>query len=138
MSQQPQILFPALRYRDAVAAIEWLESALGMKRGEVSSNDEGVVLHAELSIAGATLMLGSNSQGEDDRLDLPTGGGSVYIALDYAAQVDDLFQRAQAAGAQVVMPVTDQPYGSHEFVLADLEGNTWSVGTYRPAGDAAR
>ena len=134
----PQVLFPALRYDDARAAIDWLEKALGMEPGEVSESPEGLVVHAELTIAGATLMLGSNSQGGDVRLELPTGGGSVYIALQDAARVDELFARAEAAGADVLMPPTDQSYGSHEFSVADPEGNTWSVGTYRPTSDAAR
>ena len=64
--------------------------------------------------------------------ELPTGGASTYVALDSAEEVDELFARAQAAGAEVLRPVTDQPYGSHEFSVADLEGNVWSVGTYRP------
>ena len=132
MAQNPQILFPALRYRDAHAAIGWLERALGMQRGLVSQTSEGVVMHAEVSIAGATLMLGSNSEGDDERLELPSGGGSVYVALDSPEQVDQLFASATAAGADVLMPVTDQPYGSHEFTVADPEGNAWSVGTYRP------
>ena len=133
----PQVLFPALRYDDAHAAIDWLERALGMSRGMVSQNSDGVVMHAQVSIAGATLMLGSNS-GDEGRLELPSGGGSVYIALDSAEQVDELFASASAAGAQVLQPVTDQPYGSHEFTVADPEGNAWSVGTYRPTSDAAR
>jgi len=133
-----QVLFPALRYDDAHAAIDWLEQALGLKQGMVSQNSDGVVMHAELSIAGATLMLGSNSKGDDDRLALPTGGASVYIALDSAAAVDALFERAEAAGAGVLMAPTDQPYGSHEFSVTDPEGNAWSVGTYRPTSDAAR
>jgi len=133
----PQVLFPALRYDAAHAAIEWLERALGMCRGMVSQNSDGVVMHAQLSIAGATLMLGSNT-GDEGRLELPSGGGSVYIALDSAEQVDELFASASAAGAEVLQPVTDQSYGSHEFTVADPEGNAWSVGTYRPTSDAAR
>jgi len=127
----PQVLFPALRYDDARAAIGWLEEALGMERDMVSEGAGGVIEHAQLTIAGATVMLGSNSPGED-RLELPTGGASTYVALDSAGEVDELFARAQAAGAEVLRPVTDQPYGSHEFSVADPEGNVWSVGTYRP------
>lgn len=54
------------------------------------------------------------------------------MALDSAEQVDELFASATEIGADVLMPVTDQPYGSHEFTVADPEGNAWSVGTYRP------
>ena len=134
----PQVLFPALRYDDAHAAIDWLEEALGMEQGMVSESPEGVVVHAELTIAGATLMLGSNSRATTTGWSCPPAGARVYIALDSADAVDELFARAEAAGADVLMPPTDQPYGSHEFSVADPEGNAWSVGTYRPTSDAAR
>ena len=37
-----------------------------------------------------------------------------------------------AAGAAIVMELTDQPYGSREFAAEDTEGNVWSFGTYDP------
>lgn len=137
MSQNPQILFPALRYRDAHAAIGWLEAALGAQRGMVSENSDGVVVHAELSIAGATVMLGSNTEGDDERVDLPVGGSTVYLALDSEEAVDVIYERAIGAGAQMLYPLAEKPYGSHEFTMTDPEGNAWSVGTYRPTSDAA-
>ncbi len=48
--------------------------------------------------------------------------------------------RAGARGrrpAEVVMGLTDQPYGSREYCARDPEGNVWCFGTYSPqaAGD---
>ncbi|WP_407646997.1 VOC family protein [Actinacidiphila soli] len=37
-----------------------------------------------------------------------------------------------AAGAEVVMPLTDQVYGSRDYTARDPEGNLWSFGTYLP------
>ncbi len=96
-----------------------------------------MVMHAELSIGGATLMLGSNTPGDEERLEPPTGGSSVYVALGSAQEVDALLARAEAVGARVLRPPTDQRYGSHEFSVTDPEGNSWSVGTYRPSSAAA-
>jgi uncharacterized glyoxalase superfamily protein PhnB len=42
-----------------------------------------------------------------------------------------LHARAAAAGAQVVRPLNETDYGSHEFMVVDPEGNRWSFGTYR-------
>jgi uncharacterized glyoxalase superfamily protein PhnB len=39
---------------------------------------------------------------------------------------------APAAGAQIVRPLTDEPYGSLEYSARDPEGNLWSFGTYWP------
>jgi uncharacterized glyoxalase superfamily protein PhnB len=31
-----------------------------------------------------------------------------------------------------VMELTDQPYGSRDFICRDPEGHLWSLGTYDP------
>ena len=54
-----QNIFSALRYRDAPAAIEWLERAFGFERLAVHPGPDGTVAHAELVLDGGVLMLGS-------------------------------------------------------------------------------
>jgi uncharacterized glyoxalase superfamily protein PhnB len=42
--------------------------------------------------------------------------------------VDDVeahFAVARSAGARVVAPVKDQPYGDRNYVVEDLEGHRW-------------
>ena len=53
------------------------------------------------------------------------------------ADPDAHHERARGAGAEVVMGLTDQPYGSREYCARDPEGNVWCFGTYSPqaAGD---
>ncbi len=34
------------------------------------------------------------------------------------------------AGAEVVLPLKDEDYGSRGFTVRDPEGNRWSFGTY--------
>ena len=38
----------------------------------------------------------------------------------------------QAAGAKIIRPLQDTPYGSREFAVVDPEGHSWSLGTYDP------
>ena len=38
--------------------------------------------------------------------------------------------RAVAAGADVIYPLTDQDYGSHDYAVRDAEGFVWCFGTY--------
>ena len=45
---------------------------------------------------------------------------------------DGHHDRAVAAGAELVMGLTDQDYGSREYAVRDPEGNVWCFGTYRP------
>jgi len=53
----------------------------------------------------------------------------IYIVVD---DVDARFERAKAAGAEVVMPPQDLDYGSREFAGRDPEGHLWRFGTYSP------
>ncbi len=119
-------IFPALRYRDALAAIDWLERAFGCERHAVHE-EGGVVSHAELRLDDAWLMLGVD---REDRWGSRAGQGWLYVAVD---EVDALFAQARDAGAEVVMELTDLDYGSRDFSVRDPEGNLWSFGTYRPS-----
>ena len=82
--------------------------------------------HAELTWPlGGGVMLGSDrpSPGWPAR----PGTGAVYVMTD---EPDALFQRAVAAGAEVLREPADTDYGSREFAVTDPEGNLWSFGTY--------
>jgi len=43
-----------------------------------------------------------------------------------------LYQRAKAAGAEIVMDIKDEDYGGRGFWCRDPEGHLWSFGTYDP------
>ena len=51
------------------------------------------------------------------------------------ADPDAHYERARAAGAEIVRELTDEDYGSREYSARDLEGNLWSFGTYDPYDD---
>jgi uncharacterized glyoxalase superfamily protein PhnB len=58
---------------------------------------------------------------------VPPGTGLVYVQT---ADPDAVHTRAAAAGAEILQPLTDQPYGSRECAVRDPEGVAWSFGTY--------
>jgi uncharacterized glyoxalase superfamily protein PhnB len=125
----PPTVWPCLSYRDAPAAIAWLQDALGFRATSVHTapDDETTVEHAELAWPpGGGIMLGSpfEQEGWPDRV----GGNSCYLVSD---EVDALFERAVAAGAKVLREPRDEDYGGRDFVVLDPEGNLWSVGSYR-------
>jgi uncharacterized glyoxalase superfamily protein PhnB len=121
-----QNVFPALRYRDARAAIEFMKSVAGFEELSVMENEDGTIAHAELAFEGGVVMLGTK---RDDDTRFPGGPITIYVALD---DVDAHHGRAVAAGAEVVMELTDQDYGSREYAIRDPDGNVWTFGTYRP------
>jgi uncharacterized glyoxalase superfamily protein PhnB len=91
--------------------------------------------HAELKLGGGMIMLGA---GKDDEYGRGFKGPqelggvetrSVYIVVPDA---DAVHARAVAAGAEIVRPLQDTPYGSREFGVKDPEGHSWSVWTYDP------
>jgi uncharacterized glyoxalase superfamily protein PhnB len=123
-----QSIFPVLRYRDPRAAIAFLRDALGFEPTAVHPPEGEGVAHAELAFAGQHLMLGGEpAGGAEGRLEGPL---APYLAVD---DVDAHFERARAAGADVVYPPRDTDYGSREYAVRDPEGQVWSVGDYRPA-----
>lgn len=124
-------IYACLRYRDCPAAIEFLCDAFGFER-VVVYEDEGVVHHAELRLAGSMVMLGSHRAGDDqpDRI----GQGWTYVGIP---DTDALYERARAAGAEITREPFDTDYGSRDFGARDPEGNIWNFGTYDPASGAS-
>jgi uncharacterized glyoxalase superfamily protein PhnB len=124
-----QSIYPSFRFKDAPGAIAWLVEALGFVVREVHEADDGTVGHAELSLGSELIMLGSE---RDDVYGGRTGGGFTYVVVD-GNDVDAVYDRAVAAGADVLRELSETDYGSRDFSVRDPEGNVWSFGTYRPA-----
>jgi uncharacterized glyoxalase superfamily protein PhnB len=127
-AQQAPSIYPTLRYRDAPAAVDFLRQAFGLTEHEVTRTDDGGIVHAELAWDNGLLMVGNRSEAGDSPFD--TEQCCLYLAVD---DPDAHHDHAVAAGAEIVMPLTDQPYGSREYAARDPEGNVWCFGTYRPA-----
>jgi uncharacterized glyoxalase superfamily protein PhnB len=128
-------VIPALRYRDAHAAIDWLCNVLGFTRNAVYPGPDNTIGHAQLTLNGGMIMLGSHKDDEYGRgFKLPAEIGNIETRGTYVVVKDAeaAWHRAQAAGALVVRPLQATDYGSHEFTVRDPEGHSWSVGTYDP------
>jgi uncharacterized glyoxalase superfamily protein PhnB len=125
-----QVFHPTLRYRDARAAMAFLRNAFGFATKVAYEDDAGALQHVEMTFRGGMVMFGAERpDGDYARIAPPAGSGSVYVVID---DPDALHERVVAAGGDVVMPLTDQDYGSRDFAVRDPEGNLWSFGTYDP------
>jgi len=135
MSESRSTVIPALRYRNAPAAIDWLCQVFGFERKAVFEGLDGTIGHAELTRNGGMIMLGSVKDDElaasfkspDDLDGVETG--SLYIVV---ADSDAAHARAVAAGSRIIRPLQNTAYGSREFAVKDPEGHSWSAGTYDP------
>jgi len=126
---------PTLRYRDAPAAIDWLCNVFGFARHAVHKMPDGSIAHAELTLNGGMIMIGSardDEYGRNFKSPGELGGVETRSAYIVIADVDAAYTRAQGAGAAVMRPLKDTGYGSREFTVKDPEGHSWSVGTYDP------
>jgi len=124
-------VYPVLTYDDADGAIAFFADAFGFTPGEVTRDAEGRIVHATVTWANGVVMI-SDSRGGDSPFDLRPV--CLYLVV---GDPDAHAAKAKAAGAEMVMELTDQPYGSREYAARDPEGNVWCFGTYQP-GPATR
>jgi uncharacterized glyoxalase superfamily protein PhnB len=124
-------IWPVLRYADAPAAIRFLVEAFGFVETVVAPGEGEVeIAHAELrGPHGGGVMIGSAAENSLFR-QLKPERTSIYVVTDTP---DALFERATAAGAEVVSGLDDTDYGSRGFTVRDPEGAYWTFGTYRGA-----
>lgn len=123
-------IYPTLLYTDAKAAIRLLTEAFGFTEVQVYEDEDGSVVHAELSLGNGAVMLGSKGTGGIfDAAMNRSGPSGTYVVVE---DVDATHRRAVEHGVEILMPPTDQDYGSRDFMARDAEGNIWSFGTYSP------
>jgi uncharacterized glyoxalase superfamily protein PhnB len=129
-------VIPSVLFRDANAGIEWLKKALGFTEHAVYRDGDGNVQHAELLFGNGMLMVGTaglNSQ-TAAWMALPSEvggkntGGSYLIVKDCTP----VWEQAQAAGAEVMLPLRTMDYGGQAFTVRDPDGHLWSLGEYDP------
>jgi uncharacterized glyoxalase superfamily protein PhnB len=138
---EPQV-WPTLRAHDARALIRFLVDAFGFEETVVYGDGDRID-HAQLSWPpGGGIMLGSvreptapsgptaPAEPAEHGEATPSAPGTfgAYVVTD---DVDAVYERAKAAGAEIIAGPHDTDYGSHDFAARDPEGNRWSFGTYR-------
>ncbi|WP_019135391.1 VOC family protein [Cellulomonas massiliensis] len=127
------VLRAYLSYRDAPATIDWL-SALGFEVVARYDGDDGRVVHSELRLGDAVVMVAS----DDEPYEVPgLRGVSVGVGLYLqTAGVDELHRRAVAAGGRSVLDPHDTEWGTRRARVLDPGGREWSFGSYAPGQGA--
>lgn len=128
-------IIPTLRYRKALAMIDWLCRAFGFTRHAVYADGE-TVHHAQLTFGNGMIMVSSADQGGiwDTHSVQPDAVGnrgtqSCCVIVDDA---DGHYRQAVAVGAEIVIDIADQDYGGRGYACRDPEGHTWWFGSYDP------
>jgi uncharacterized glyoxalase superfamily protein PhnB len=123
-----------MRYRDPKAAIEALCAVFRFTRHAVYEQNGGIV-HAELTLGAGMVMLGGVSDNEYGKnIVQPDEIGMRETQAPYliVADADAVYGRARDAGFAIVRDLRDEDYGGRGFTCRDREGHLWSVGTYDP------
>jgi uncharacterized glyoxalase superfamily protein PhnB len=110
-SMPPGPIVPVLSYPDVRAAVDWLCAAFGF-RERLRIGDH----RAQLVFAGAAVVV--------------TGGGT-RAAHDHSIMVhvpdaDAHCTHAREAGARILNPPTDYPFGERQYTAEDLAGHRWT------------
>jgi uncharacterized glyoxalase superfamily protein PhnB len=130
------VVIPSFRYKDAHAAIDWLERALGFTRKAVYDGPDGTVGHAELVFGNSMIMLGSQSNPSPMKAMLATpaetGGRVTSPMYLLVADCEPVYAKAKAVGTEFVQELRTMDYGGRAFTVRDPEGYMWSFGEYDP------
>ncbi len=121
---------PYLIVKNAASAIEFYKKAFGATELMRFAGPDGKIGHAEIKIGNSPIMLADEHPEMDARSPQSLGGSPVGILL-YVEDVDALANRAIAAGAQVLRPVTDQFYGDRSGTFSDPFGHKWTIATHK-------
>jgi PhnB protein len=120
---------PMLAVRKADEAIEFYKKAFGAEELFRLTDPSGNVVHAEIKIGEALIMLAE----EDPRYNRSPemlGGTSVIVHI-YVPDVDKTIGDAIAAGAKEIFPISDQFYGDRTGRIEDPYRHMWIFSTHR-------
>jgi uncharacterized glyoxalase superfamily protein PhnB len=105
-------------------AIDFYARAFGAEQlGEGFSGPGGELIHVVIRIGDSVVML----TGESDAARAPGRGPVSAIMATYWEDVDAAWERALAAGAEVLFPLEDQFYGERGGRLRDPFGHHWML-----------
>ncbi|MEZ2332744.1 VOC family protein [Mesorhizobium sp. RCC_202] len=120
---------PHIYVRDAAGAVAFYTRAFGAEELLRIAAPDGRIIHSELVICDATVMLGdptSQLYGEPRQLGACTAG--LHLMVDDNAGI---LARAVAAGCEQVQPPTDMFYGANSASVRDPFGHVWVLLTWK-------
>jgi PhnB protein len=115
-----------LSVRKGASALNFYKRAFGAQELFRVEAEEGDVV-ARMSIDGAEFWVTDESPKHQNFSPESLGGSTIRMVL-VTEDPDALFARSVSAGAKVVWPIADQPYGWHVGRVVDPFGHHWEIG----------
>lgn len=120
-------LTPYLAVSDGAAALDFYVRAFGAEVVDRMDAPDGSVMHAELRIGDSMLQMSNDMP--DYGIKAPEPGWVHSSIVVYVEDTDTFVDRAVAAGATLVVPVSDTFSGDRHGVVIDPFGHRWAVCT---------
>ncbi len=120
---------PYLVCKNAAKAIEYYTKAFGAQETVRMPGPEGRIMHAEVKIGDAMVML--SDENPDRGAVAPSGKGRSQSLMLYTENVDAVFKRALDLGAKSIMEPVDQFWGDRMGNLEDPFGHQWAIATHK-------
>lgn len=111
-SMPPAVIIPELPYPNVRDAVDWLCRTFGFTERLRIGNHR-----AQLSFGEGSLVVTQRSNGSDASF-------SVMVRVD---EIDSHYERVKQAGAQILSPPADYPYGERQYTVQDPGGHRWTL-----------
>jgi uncharacterized glyoxalase superfamily protein PhnB len=109
-------VIPELGYRDVGEAADWLCRVFGFtERLRIGSHRAQLVLGTGAVVATELGSAADTSAG--------MGTHSILVRVD---ELDSHHERARQAGARIIRPPADYPFGERQYTVEDLGGHVWT------------
>ena len=120
------VVIPRLFCREPDAEIEFCANVLGAVTLTRRPGPDGKIAHALVTIGPAMVMIEGEWSGIATRAPVPDGSSPVVLYV-YVENVDETMERAIAAGARMLMPLTNQFWGDRTAWFMDPAGHVWTI-----------
>jgi uncharacterized glyoxalase superfamily protein PhnB len=128
MSATGQRFITILVCADIAATHDFLVVTFGLVSAGLHRDADGHVVHGEVSLGDEVIWLHRVAP-EFGLRSVPELGAATAMVNVFVDDVDAHHARSAAAGATILYPPTDQPYGQREYGASDSEGRLWSFAT---------
>ncbi len=119
-----------LTVSDISAAAKFYSKAFGFAKRGIMNGPDGQPIHAELTLRGATLMLGPENPAMGARSAKTLGGSPSGLFL-YVENADKVVAKATSLGATAKGPVMDMFWGDRCGDVVDPDGYHWMIATHK-------
>ncbi len=122
------VVTPMLVCRDAAAEIDFCKTTFEAVELVRRPGPDGAVAHALVKIGPAMVMIEGEWPTLASRAPQPDASSPVVLYV-YVEDVDAVIARAVAAGARLLLPVTNQFWGDRTARIIDPSGHVWTIST---------